>query len=163
MTLIYIATALLLFSCLAKLSFHIKLYLARKNGKYPLKGHVHEDDVIRLLSEGETTFALSAYRDLHKGSLKTVFFSIHNAQPKSGSVSMSVARASVIIHDHFVGLNDLSACPADRLRMPAAIFVPIFTVFTGLQFSTHQTRISFRFLLERLVLVFLERFMISQL
>lgn len=70
MTLVYILVALILFFALATFHSRIKLYRARKNGKYPLRGQVQKDDVLQLVSDGQTAFAMRAYRELHHCGLR---------------------------------------------------------------------------------------------
>jgi hypothetical protein len=70
MTLLYFVAALLLVYCIAVARQRLKIYFARKNGQYPMPGHVKTVDIQRLVAEGQTSLAMRAYRELHRCGLK---------------------------------------------------------------------------------------------
>jgi hypothetical protein len=70
MTLLYFLAALLLVYCIAVVCQRLKIYFARKNGQYPIPGHVKAADIQRLVADGQTSLAMRAYRELHRCGLK---------------------------------------------------------------------------------------------
>lgn len=65
MTIIYVGAIILLVYAVALSYMKFKLFKARKKGDYPEKGNIVEDDIKRLVSDGQTTIAVRAYRELH--------------------------------------------------------------------------------------------------
>lgn len=71
MTLLYfVGAALLLVYCIAIARQRLKIYFARKNGQYPMPGHVKTADIQRLVADGQTVLAMRAFRELHGCGLK---------------------------------------------------------------------------------------------
>lgn len=70
MTLLYLVAALLLVFCIAEVRQRLKIHFARKNGQYPMPGHVKTVDIQRLVADGQTALAMRAYRELHRCGLK---------------------------------------------------------------------------------------------
>lgn len=58
-------STLLWFICIPIIFDFINTNYLRHKGKYPPKGQVTIDDVVRFVSEGKTILALRAYRELH--------------------------------------------------------------------------------------------------
>ena len=58
-------STLLLIICVPMICHMLNTNFLRHRGKYPPKGQVTIDDVVRFVAEGKTILALRAYRELH--------------------------------------------------------------------------------------------------
>ncbi len=70
MTLFYVSIFFLIVIVIGVVIAELQVKRSRQQGIYPEKGKTTMEDVTRLLSIGEETLALRAYREIHGVSLK---------------------------------------------------------------------------------------------
>ena len=70
MGLVYVAAVLATALTIGVLLAYVRVSRARREGLYPEQGKATMEDVKRLAFRGHVTLAISAYREIHRVSLK---------------------------------------------------------------------------------------------